>query len=164
MPRGPFRPFYAAGQRDQRRAAADQIAPEVIRQGVEHGIEPLENVIDRLSLEALPPQLVQSSYLVRIESVGASGAVLLIPRNPRRLSYIISNFQFSQAIIFAFGKCIDNGANEAAGVAVGPYFMETNGSVSTDDIWVACNDSTETFPITILGYEGGISVAGNRQR
>ena len=144
------------------RVQGDELAGQNIRrQEFEQGVIPLDEMIDRVDARNLPPQLVQSSFLVVITQWGYAGAQLLIPKNPRRKAYLVSNFLGSNLLMFTWDAPVNSGANVGAGVPIGGYFQESNGSITINDLWVFCNDPAETFPMTVLGYEGEISIAGN---
>jgi hypothetical protein len=158
-PRGFGRGYSGAAQ-------GDQIAPEQVRRAIaRNGVVPFAEVQDEITAHNLPPQLVQSSNFVMLTAWGAAGAQLIIPKNPRRMSYLVSNFIGANLLMFSYDKPMDIGGNVGAGIPIGGYYQESNGSVNIDDIWVFCNDSTEDFTthggLWVLAYEGAISVAGN---
>jgi hypothetical protein len=146
----------------------DQLNMQAVRERVARGVAPLGDVLDDLAAQNLPPQLKQGSFLVSIPSAGTPGAQLLIPQNPqRRMSFLVANFLGAADILFSYGRPQNCGnqngvQNLGAGVPVGNYYQEANGSASIDDIWVFCNDPLGNYPIQILGYEGGLSIAGNK--
>lgn len=142
----------------------DQVTNEATRRGLARGVAPLANVLDALDARNLPPQLKQATFLAVIPVFGVPGAQRLIPQNPtRRFSFLISNFLGKNLVLFSYGKPVDTGGGVGAGVPLGNYYQEQNGAISIDDLWVFCNDPGESYPFTILGYEGGISIAGNRE-
>jgi hypothetical protein len=95
----------------------------------------------------------------------------LIDKNLRRQAWQVSNFMLGGGdIVYSFDSPKQVGITAGgvpifAGIslAIGESDEETNGSVTINDIWVTCNDSTATFPIFVLGYEGILSLAGNAQ-
>jgi hypothetical protein len=142
---------------------ADEASQQQVTDATRRGVAPLSEIIDNLDARNLPPQLVQASMFAKIPVFGVPGAQLLIPKNPRRrFSFIVSNFTNRNLILFSYDKPFNSGGNIGAGIPIGACFEETNGSVSINDIWVFCNDPNETYPIWILGYEGGISNVGNK--
>ena len=142
----------------------DQFAQEITRRGLARGVVPLDAVLDDLDARNLPPQLKQATYLAVIPAFGVPGSVRLIPQNPRRrFSFLVSNYLGKNNVLFSYGRPIDTGAGVGAGIPIGNYYQEANGAVSIDDIWVFCNDNSETYPFTMLGYEGGIEIVGNRR-
>lgn len=155
-PRG-FSPAYRPDMQ------ADEISNEEIRRGVARGVVPFPTLLDDLDAKNLPPQLKQATFLAVISRFGVAGAVRLIPQNPtRRFSFVVSNFLGKNLVLFSYGKPIDTGSGIGAGLPIGNYYQEQNGAISIDDIWVFCNDAGESYPFTMLGYEGGISVTGNK--
>jgi hypothetical protein len=162
-PRGFGMPYDGTRQPDQvqRMAVADAVAA---------GLVSFEDVLNDLTAHNLPPQLLESSFLVQIPAVGVAGAQLLIPKNPtRRMSFSVSNFLQRNNVLFSFDKpiCVGDlngaGSNTGAGIPIGLYYQETNGAVSVNDIWVFCNDPAEIYTsFFILGYEGGIALTGNK--
>jgi len=143
---------------------ADQFHQERVRRALAAGVVPLDLVLDALDAHNLPPQLKQATYLAIIPSFGVAGSQRLIPQNPRkRYSFLVSNFLGRNNVLFSYGRPVDTGAGVGAGIPIGNYYQEANGAVSIDDIWVFCNDPGETYPFTMLGYEGGIEVVGNKR-
>lgn len=143
----------------------DIIDLENMRRGLAaDGVVSFADLINDLDARNLPPQLKQATFLAVIPAFGVPGAVKLIPQNPvRRFSFVVSNFLGKNLVLFSYGKPVDTGAGVGAGLPIGNYYQEQNGAISIDDIWVFCNDPNESYPFTMLGYEGGISVAGNKR-
>lgn len=145
-------------------AAVDLLHGEnVQRQIARQGTVPLETVIDNLTAHNLPPQLVQGSFIVWITAAGRAGQALLIPKNPLRQGFLVANFTGSQEVLFSFDAPLDVGAGVLAGIPMGGYYQEANGSVSTNDIYVFCNDAAGSYPIPLLGYEANLSIVGNKR-
>lgn len=144
----------------------DEIALAQAAENAANGVVPFDQVVDDLTAHNLPPQLVQASFLGQITQVGVPGAIRLIPKNPtRRQSFAVSNFLSRSTVLFSYDKPINVGLgnNLGAGIDIGLYYQETNGAVSTNDIWVFCNDPAENYSgFFILGYEGGIALTGNK--
>jgi hypothetical protein len=144
--------------------SGDEIAQQNVRRQIARGVTPLEDVIDDLDARNLPPQLWQTPFPGFIKAYGVAGAILLIPANPaRRFGFTLSNFTGANLVMFSYGAPIDMGGGVGLGIPVSPCFGETNGSISVNDIYMFCNDSTETYPIAVGGWEGGISISGNRR-
>lgn len=143
----------------------DIVDVENVRRGLaQAGVVSFPDLIDDLDARNLPPQLKQATFLAVITQFGVPGAQRLIPQNPtRRFSFVVSNFLGKNNVLFSYGKPVDTGAGVGAGLPIGNYYQEQNGAISIDDIWVFCNDTGESYPFTLLGYEGGISVAGNKR-
>src|SRR5262249_6310977 len=112
------------------------------------------------------PQLIQASFYAVIPAYGVSHAQLLIPKNPLRWSFLVANYRLRNLVLFSFDMPIGDpdGGDLGAGIPMGAYYQEANGSVSTNDIWVWCNDPAETYPFQVMGYQGQISLTGNRKR
>jgi len=140
----------------------DERAINEMQQRAARGVVPFEDVIARLDNPNLPPGVKQGSFLAQINAFGTDGAVRLIPMNPFRKGLLISNFIGANLILFSFGQPINTGTGIGAGVPLTPCYQETNGTISIDDIWVFCNDSTVDFPLYVLGYEANPSVAGSK--
>jgi hypothetical protein len=144
-------------------AQPDQIAMQRVRADVAGGVTPFSAVLDDLTAHNLPPQFAQASFFAIIPKFGVAGAQLLIPKNSRRRqSFIVSNFLQRNNVLFSFDAPMDTGAGVGAGIVLGAYYQETNGSVSINDIYVFCNDPNETYPFFILGYEGGMAPGSNQ--
>ena len=166
LPQGEGKDPRAFGQRYSGYMQPDEIALAAVADNVANGLVPFDQIVEDLTAHNLPPQLIQGTTLVQIPAVGVPGAQLLIPKNPtRRQSFSVSNFLGRNNVLFSFDKPINVGLgnNLGAGIPIGNYYQETNGAVSTNDIWVFCNDPTETYTgFFILGYEGGIALTGNK--
>lgn len=127
------------------------------------GIIDIGAYLDYLAATNMPPQLVQGPFPQNITAPGQP--VLLIPKNRRRQSWRVSNWTNAGVILYSFGYPISFG-NLFAGIPVPAQDSdeELNGSVSINDIWIWTNDpqAALTYPIPVLGYEGGLSIAGNK--
>jgi hypothetical protein len=144
----------------------DVVAMHNARRNLAGGIVPLSEVVQNLTALNLPPQIIESSFHATISAFGWSKRQLLIPKNPQRMAWLISNYQSCNLVLFSYDQPFISpaGGDLGAGVVFGNYYQEANGSVSTNDIWVWCNDPAEAYPINVLGYEGGIAPSGNRRQ
>jgi len=149
------------GRGSSPRIQDDEMSTALLRQALEEGIVPIDQILARLDARNQPPQLTQGKYLKFITA--AATPVLLIPRNKRRQSLSISNFTDNGDIVMSYDFPDEFGQVYAGNLipASTPPFVETNGSVSMNDIYVVCNDTQATFPIPVLGYEGCLSLTGN---
>lgn len=148
----------------------DQAQLQDIRDALAAGVVPFDEVIRMLEAHNLPPQLVQGMHVRQIAAAGANNAVDLVPKNPNRLSLVVSNFlQVAPGVCFSFDKpavvSIVAGVQIGAGIPIDARstYIESNGSVSINGVYVFCNDMTAVFPVPVLAYEGTLSVAGNRR-
>lgn len=148
--------------------AVDLLHGEAVQAAIAAGgVVPMAIVQELLTAHNLPPQLVQGSFLKWITATGRAGAQLLIPKNPNRQGFIVSNYTGAPGVLFSFDAPLDTmtgaaGAAVLAGIPVGGCYQEANGSVSVNDIFVFCNDSTADFPFPILCYESNLSIEGNK--
>jgi len=145
----------------------DEVGLHDVRRGVGGGVVPMDEAVARATAD-IPPQLVQGSFLIQIKQFGTAGAQLLIPKNPNRLSFLVANFWQANLLMFSFdqpiGAAIGAGsAGIGAGIPIGCQYQEQNGLVSINDIWVFCNDPAENYPFPVLGYQGQLSITGNRR-
>lgn len=182
MPANPYRRFRRPltppldFQRRDRRGFDQGYAPlavdllhgeRVQREIADAGLVPMEAVLENLTAHNLPPQIIQGGTLQYITAQGRAGQVLLIPKNPWRQGFLVANFTGSAGVLFSFDQPFDTGITgfQLAGIPMGGYYQEANGSVSTNDIWVFCDaDPAEvSYPIPILGYEAQLSITGNRR-
>lgn len=173
--RRPQLPQHDFQRRDSRQfgqpysqAASDLLHEANVQDAIaREGLVPLSAVIPALTAHNLPPQLVQGSFLKRITGPGRKGAALLIPRNPLRQGFLVANFIAAPGVLFSFDAPIDMNdgviGETLAGIPMGGYYQEANGSVSTNDIYVFTNDPTAPFPIPMLGYEANLSIVGNKR-
>jgi hypothetical protein len=164
-PRG-FRPgFDPAGQTDE------MILAQLLQDIRHRGIRDIGQYLDFISAENLPPQLAQVTF--RASITAANTPVKLMPKSARRMGIYVINFTAAGQILFSFDYPTNFG-NNAGGqipvlggvpIAASNYFEESNGTASINDIWVFTNDpaSALTYPIPVLGYQGGLSLVGNRR-
>lgn len=114
---------------------------------------PLEVVISRLDAKNLPPGVRNTPYLVSVAP--GQGPQLLLPANPRRMAFLVSNPNSSGGGSFSYGPhpTVDV-AGDPLGVPLGDpgFYQEANGTVSLDDIYVWGSDGVHTF--TFVAYEG----------
>lgn len=146
------------------RVQPDQVVRQGVRDMLARGVISFDEAINDIDARNIPPQLVQVPTHVTIKQFGVDGAELCILKNPfGRMSFSVSNFQFANNVLFSFDRPVDIGGGVGAGIPIGNYYQETNGAVSINDIWVFCNDAAQTYPFWILGYEGSLSIAGNKR-
>lgn len=147
-------------------SAADALHGEAVQQEIaRQGTMPLASVLENLTARNLPPQLVQGTFIKWITAVRTP--TLLIPKNPHRFAFIVSNYIGAGSVLFSFDQPVAmqsgvGNTNTLAGIPIGSCYQEANGSVSVNDIWVFCNDTAGDYPIPILGYEANLSITGNR--
>ena len=163
---GGMRDGRAFGRAYSNGAQADQLSLESFRQELDRqGLVALADVVAMLDAKNLPAQLEQVAFPGFITAFGVAGAVRLVPKNPiARYSFVVSNFTNANLVCMSYGKPLDMGGGIGAGVLVSPCFEETYGAVSIDELWMFCNDSSggTSFPVPVVAFEGGISIAGNR--
>lgn len=151
----PFSPRFAADLR-----AGNALEREIDREGI---VE-LSSVVDHLTAENKPPQLVQAGYPGLITGAGVANKILLIPKNPHRQSLKISNPTPNGNITYSFDAPLSvGGIGLGIPVSAGDFDEEANGSVSINAIYAWCDQATATFPIPVIGYEGVLSVVGNQR-
>lgn len=137
---------------------------KIMRDIARDGTVPLDEIVRRLDAYNLPPQLTQSTFFAQITARGPQNAVQLVPKNPERMGLYVSNFTPNgDPIVLSFDAPIQVAANTGAGIpiAANSFFEEANGSVSVNSIFVFCNIASLLFPITVLAYEGHLSITGN---
>lgn len=137
---------------------------DVFRRLRENGVVPFDDIVSRLDAYNLPPQLIQTTFIAVIAVRGAAGAVQIVPKNPNRMSLLICNFQApGDNIVMSYDAPIQLNANAMMGVPIltNSIFGESNGSVSINGIFIGCNIASVNFPITVIAYEGALSVSGN---
>lgn len=140
---------------------------------------------DRITARNVPAQV---NYVPRFATITKRlDPQILVPKNPRRISLIISN-AYPPALYDATGVIVKGSATgvvfsydfpQRLNVAAGPLWsadfqgvplapqsewIENNGAVSTNDIWVVCNDLNAVFPFNIVAFEGQLAIAGNRKK
>jgi hypothetical protein len=143
------------------RVQPDEVDQNTLLRDVGRGVVSIDQIIERLSAHNLPPQLVQAAHVATITAVGVPA--LLIPRNLRRQSFVVANPTANTGLVMTYGQPVQMGAALFLGIPIGAqeYFVEVNGSVSINDIWVTDNAAADTYPYFIVAYEGSLSVAGN---
>lgn len=121
----------------------------------------LGDIMDRISANNLPPQLVQVPFVVKITA--DLTPALLIPKNPNRQSFIISLVSTSVPWGGSYDAPLLVGAQQPAGLAFASpsQWQESNGSISMNDLYVWTINSGASFPQWFIGYEGRLSVTGN---
>jgi len=127
------------------------------------GVVDVNAFSDHLAARNQAPQLIQGTYRAVLTAVATPVRILF--KNPRRQSWLISNFTDTAEILFSYDFPNQFAANILEGVNVPPtgFFQEPNGSVSINDIWVWTNDGNAQFPFPVIAYEGQLSIAGNKQ-
>jgi hypothetical protein len=158
--RGQFTPFAPDGQPDQAAQTALRVAL------ARNGIVDIGEYLDRLVAKYTPPQLAQSTFLAVITG-NTSLPQLLIPKNSIRQSFKAVNWQTPGGTVYLSYGRPKRVNNQYAGIpllANSLPYEEPSGTISTNDLWVSVNDAanTNTYPIVVLGYEGALSIAGNR--
>lgn len=154
----------AFGRAYENRVQGNLLAAAELRRGLERdGVVPFDQVAENLNARFLPLQVLQATYIEKIEAFGSAGAKLLIRSNPRRMSYVIANFLGRNLMMLSFDKPYPLDAGIGAGIPIGGCYPNATSQVEINDIWVFCNDPTESFPIWVLGCESGIAIAGNRR-
>jgi len=131
-----------------------------------NGIADVAGYLHLLDAFNLPAQLVQAGFPGQITAAGTP--ILLIPKTTVRQALQIGNGSDTANIRFSFDSPVQAGTT-AGGVAQfygmpiasASTYQESNGRISINDIWVWCNDTSATYPIFVLGYEGTLSLAGN---
>jgi hypothetical protein len=119
------------------------------------GFIPFERASAWLNQRNIPPQLRQTPYTAFLKKTDPR-ATLLIPANPKRISWIIGNQNADDALFFSYDYPVTlNGGLVGLPVGMGGLFMETNGSVSVNDIYVF---TLSEVPVGVLGYEGVLAI------
>jgi hypothetical protein len=110
-----------------------------------------------LNARNIPAQLKYIPYFVLITRT--SFPQILLPANPARCSYILSGTPGSTALQFSFGYPVPIPGGQFLGMQLGPgeNFQESNGSCSTDNIWVWSNNSADEG-FAFIGYEGLLAI------
>lgn len=155
------------------RFQGDQAALQDQRNRLRAGLVSMDDLIEQQTQSLLPPQLVQVSFIAVIPAFGVSNAQLLIPKNPLRWSFLLANYTFANLVMFSFDRPVGDirGGDLGAGVPISGSYQESNGAVSTNDIWVWCNDPAVTktgpqgtlsnaYPVQVIGYQGQLSPIG----
>jgi hypothetical protein len=146
-----------------RNAVDLEYATDLRRREQGQNIVPIADVIDLLTAHNRPPQLVQAGYIGQILAAGVADAIMLVPKNPHRQSMKIANPSPNGNVTFSYDAPLAiGGFGMGIPVAAGTYDEESNGSVSINAIYVWSDQATATFPISVIAYEGVLSVVGNR--
>lgn len=122
----------------------------------------LEDVIDRVNFDYQIPGVRNVPYVAQVTA--AETPVLLIPANPKRVSFIMANISFGVAIavFYSFGfPPLSTDQPFVGGNAWGipfptfPFVIgPKNGTISLDDIYITAAAVPAFTAFTALAYEG----------
>lgn len=159
-PRGFAQPYYPV-------PASEQTTIQRLMDIVDRNMIPIDRVIGELDSRNVPTQLEQAPFVVQITAAGPMNAQLLIPRNPNRMSFTISNFMgmlTANSLCFSYDAPIQLAAALALCTPVPPpSYQEFSGGVSASSIWVWSQSAADTFPFYVAGWEGTLSITGNKR-
>lgn len=130
-----------------------------LRQHMQNGMLPFECVIELMQAKNSPPQVRQKVYTCVVSA--ATGPVLLIPTNSKRLGFIVSIGQDnSSTLLFSYDYPIKGTSHgHFLGIPiVGGYFIESNGLASVNDVYVFTSDTDPEDTFDLVGYEAVVTI------
>jgi hypothetical protein len=133
------------------------------REQVAGGIVNIEKLLNYLTANNLPPQLVQATFVAQITAVNTP--VRMIPKNKARQSLTVANHNSGvTGLVFSFDAPIKLAGNYAGiPIAASSSYSESNGTVTLNDVWVSDLNVNDPFPFYVIGYEGTLSITGNQR-
>ena len=130
------------------------------------GLADVASVLQHLDAKDLPPQTTPGAYPVILTAQNVP--LLLIPRNIRRVGFIISDPGQSSGLCFSYDAPLTvNGVLMGRPLPTADY-EAIGSSVPISDIWVWNRNAAgvaplPTYPYPVIGWEASLAIEGNER-